>query len=100
MGIKFPIYKIMIQRDLIKQILLTAKKMPAIALTGPRQSGKTTLLKMAFPKYDYVNLEHPPSRALAISDPEQFLSQYSKGLIIDEVQRAPELFSYLQVVID
>jgi len=90
----------MIQRDLIKQILLTAKKMPAIALTGPRQSGKTTLLKMAFPKYDYVNLEHPPSRALAISDPEQFLSQYSKGLIIDEVQRAPELFSYLQVVID
>lgn len=74
--------------------------MPAIALTGPRQSGKTTLLKSAFPNYDYVNLEHPPTRALALNDPDQFLSQYTKGLIIDEVQRAPELFSYLQVIID
>ncbi len=77
-----------------------AKKMPAIALTGPRQSGKTTLLKTAFPNYDYVNLEHPPTRALALNDPDQFLSQFTKGVIIDEVQRAPELFSYLQVIID
>ena len=90
----------MITRDLKKQLLLLAKKMPAIALTGPRQSGKTTLLKAVFPNYDYVNLEHPPTRALALSDPDQFLSQYTKGLIIDEVQRAPELFSYLQVEID
>lgn len=77
-----------------------AKKMPAIALTGPRQSGKTTLLKATFPNYDYVNLEHPPTRELALNDPDQFLSQYSKGVIIDEVQRAPQLFSYLQVLID
>jgi len=90
----------MITRDLKKQLVLLAKKMPAIALTGPRQSGKTTLLKVAFPNYDYVNLEHPPTRALALNDPDQFLSQYTKGLIIDEVQRAPELFSYLQVIID
>ena len=90
----------MITRDLKKKLLLIAKKMPVIALTGPRQSGKTTLLKAAFPNYDYVNLEHPPTRTLALSDPDQFLSQYSKGLIIDGVQRAPELFSYLQVVID
>ena len=90
----------MITRDLKKQLILLAKKMPAIALTGPRQSGKTTLLKIAFPNYDYVNLEHPPTRALALNDPDQFLSQYTKGLIIDEVQRAPELFSYLQVIID
>lgn len=74
--------------------------MPAIALTGPRQSGKTTLLKAAFPGYDYVNLEHPPTRTLALNDPDQFLAQYTNGLIIDEAQRAPELFSYLQVVID
>ncbi|MBI2270456.1 MAG: ATP-binding protein [Bacteroidetes bacterium] len=90
----------MIPRDLKKQLVLLAKKMPAIALTGPRQSGKTTLLKAAFPGYDYVNLEHPPTRTLAINDPEQFLSQYKKGLIIDEVQRVPELFSYLQVAMD
>lgn len=90
----------MITRDLKRQMLLLAKKMPAIALTGPRQSGKTTLLKATFPSYDYVNLEHPPTRTLALNDPDQFLSQYTKGLIIDEVQRAPELFSYLQVAID
>jgi predicted AAA+ superfamily ATPase len=90
----------MVTRDLIKQVRLLAKKMPAIALTGPRQSGKTTLLKTAFPKYDYVNLEHPPTRMLAVNDPDAFLAQYTKGLILDEVQRAPELFSHLQVVID
>jgi predicted AAA+ superfamily ATPase len=90
----------MLKRDLQKQLLLTAKKMPAIVLTGPRQSGKTTLLKAAFKNYDYVNLEHPPTRTLAINDPDQFLSQYTKGLIIDEVQRAPELFSFLQVLMD
>lgn len=90
----------MIPRDLKNQLNRLAKKMPAIALTGPRQSGKTTLLKSAFPNYDYVNLEHPPTRALALSDPDQFLFQFKKGLIIDEVQRAPQLFSFLQVVID
>ncbi len=100
MGIKFPIYTIMIKRDIQKQLVSMAKKMPAIVLTGPRQSGKTTLLKAAFPNYEYVNLEHPPTRALALNDPDQFLSQFTKGLIIDEVQRTPELFSYLQVLID
>ena len=100
MGIVFPNYNNMLTRDLQKQLVLMAKKMPAIVLTGPRQSGKTTLLKNAFQNYDYVNLEHPPTRTLALNDPDQFLSQYKKGLIIDEVQRAPELFSYLQVIID
>jgi predicted AAA+ superfamily ATPase len=90
----------MITRDLQKQLLLLAKKMPVIALTGPRQSGKTTLLKSAFPAYDYVNLEHPPTRTLALNDPDQFLANYTNGLIIDEAQRAPELFSYLQVAVD
>lgn len=100
MGIEIPNCKDMIIRDLKKQLLVMAKKMPAVALTGPRQSGKTTLLKAAFPNYDYVNLEHPPTRSLALNDPDQFLSQFKKGLIIDEVQRAPELFSFLQVNID
>jgi uncharacterized protein len=90
----------MIDRDLKKKLLLLAKKMPAVALTGPRQSGKTTLLKSTFPAYDYVNLEHPPTRALALNDPDRFLAGHTKGLIIDEVQRAPELFSYLQVIMD
>ncbi len=90
----------MIERDLKKHLLLLAKKMPVVALTGPRQSGKTTLLKATFPTYDYVNLEHPPTRALALNDPDQFLANYVNGLIIDEAQRAPELFSYLQVIID
>lgn len=73
----------MIARDLKKQLSVLAKKMPAIALTGPRQSGKTTLLKVALPAYDYVNLEHPPIRALTLNDPDQFLLQYSKGVIIE-----------------
>ena len=90
----------MVTRHLQKQLLLLAKKMPVIAITGPRQSGKTTLLKTAFPSYDYVNLEHPPTRTLALNDPDHFLAQYNKGLIIDEAQRAPELFSYIQVVVD
>lgn len=90
----------MIERVLGKQLKKISKKMPAVALTGPRQSGKTTLLKKVFANYDYVNLEHPPTRELALSDPETFLAQYNKGLILDEVQRAPELFSYLQVKID
>lgn len=90
----------MVTRDLQKQLLLLAKKMPVIAITGPRQSGKTTLLKTAFPSYEYVNLEHPPTRTLALNDPDHFLAQFTKGLIIDEAQRAPELFSYIQVVVD
>lgn len=90
----------MIERKLTTQIIKMAKKMPSIALTGPRQSGKTTLLQEAFPKYDYVNLEHPGVRELAINDPDEFLSRYTKGVILDEVQRAPQLFSYIQVQID
>ena len=74
--------------------------MPAVALTGPRQSGKTTLLREIFPGYVYVNLEHPGVRELAITDPDAFLSRYTKGVILDEVQRAPQLFSYIQVQID
>ncbi|MEO8820438.1 MAG: ATP-binding protein [Ginsengibacter sp.] len=77
-----------------------ATKMPIISITGPRQSGKTTLAKQCFPDYDYMNLENPDVFATAKSDPRLFLSQHKKGLIIDEAQLMPELFSYLQTISD
>ena len=77
-----------------------ATKMPIISITGPRQSGKTTLAKQCFPEYDYMNLENPDVLATAKSDPRLFLSQHEKGLIIDEAQLFPELFSYLQTISD
>ncbi len=77
-----------------------ATKMPIISITGPRQSGKTTLAKQCFPDYDYMNLENPDIFATAKSDPRLFLSQHKKGLIIDEAQLMPELFSYLQTISD
>ena len=73
---------------------------PIIALTGPRQSGKTTLVRAAFPQKPYVSLEDPDMRSFALSDPRGFLSHYPDGAIIDEAQRAPELFSYLQSRVD
>ena len=71
-----------------------ATKMPVISITGSRQSGKTTLSKQCFPKHDYVNLENPDTFEEAKSDPRLFLTKHKKGLIIDEVQLMPELFSY------
>lgn len=79
---------------------MMAKQFKAVAITGPRQSGKTTLAKMTFPGMPYVSLESPDERSRAISDPRLFLSRFSEGGIIDEVQRAPELFSYLQEDLD
>ena len=74
--------------------------MPSVTLTGPRQSGKTTLCRAAFPKHGYVSLEAPDARAFASEDPRAFLGQYPDGVIVDEVQRVPELLSYIQVIID
>jgi hypothetical protein len=71
-----------------------------VTVTGPRQSGKTTLVKNTFPDLPYVNLEAPDVRDFAIRDPRAFLSQYPKGAILDEVQRAPDLFSYIQTLVD
>jgi uncharacterized protein len=76
----------MIQREISEKIKFMAGKMPVISITGPRQSGKTTLAKMCFPDYDYVNLENPDTLDDAISDPRLFLSRHKKGLIIDEIQ--------------
>jgi hypothetical protein len=90
----------MIKRILGNQIKQMATKMPIISITGPRQSGKTTLAKQCFPEYDYMNLESPDIFAAANSDPRMFLTQHKKGLIIDEAQLFPELFSYLQTISD
>lgn len=77
-----------------------ARKFPVVTLTGPRQAGKTTLCRAAFPDKAYVSLEAPDTREYATADPRGFLAQHSKGAILDEVQRAPELLSYLQGEVD
>ena len=89
-----------VQRDLAPTLLEAARKSPSITLTGPRQSGKTTLAKTVFPQHSYVSLEDPDVRAFASDDPRAFLARYADGAIIDEVQRVPELLSYLQGIID
>ena len=76
------------------------KKYPILALTGPRQSGKTTFLKHQFPDYTYVNLENLDFRNYALNDPNAFLTEFQGKVILDEVQRAPELLSYLQTKVD
>lgn len=90
----------MIPRILAKKIVQAAKKFPVIAITGPRQSGKTILAKSLFPKKPYVSLEDLDTRAFAINDPRGFLSEYPKGALLDEIQRAPQLFSYIQTLVD
>lgn len=90
----------MIKRELQNTIVEMAKKMPVISITGPRQSGKTTLAKICFPDYDYYNLENPSVLERAKIDPQSFLTNHSKGIIIDEVQLFPELFSYIQAISD
>ncbi|MEO6037939.1 MAG: ATP-binding protein [Saprospiraceae bacterium] len=73
---------------------------PIVALTGPRQSGKTTLLKSMFPEYEYVSLENTNTRSFATDDPIGFLKKYPGHVIFDEVQQTPQLFSYLQTAVD
>lgn len=90
----------MIQRDMARRLLAAARKFPALTLTGPRQSGKSTLARALFPKHAYVSLEAPDVRAFATSDPRAFLAQFPKGAVLDEVQRCPQLPSYLQGMID
>ena len=77
-----------------------ATQYPVVAVTGPRQSGKTTLCRELFPDYIYMNLEKPDTRQFAKEDPNGFLAQFSKPVILDEVQRIPELFSYIMPLVD
>jgi uncharacterized protein len=77
-----------------------ARGFPVIAITGPRQSGKSTLAREAFPRHPYVTLEDPDTRGVALADPRRFLARFPEGAVLDEVQRAPELLSYLQGRVD
>lgn len=90
----------MIFRNITTYIERLVTKFPVLAITGPRQSGKTTLLKHIFKDYQYVSLENPEVRAFAQEDPQGFLETYNEKVIFDEVQRVPDLFSYLQGVVD
>lgn len=90
----------MIERLLQPRLLELAGRYPVLTLTGPRQSGKTTLSRMAFPDLPYVSLENPVQRELAQEDPVAFFGRYGDGAVIDEVQRVPQVFSYLQGLVD
>lgn len=91
-----------IKRVIQTELLESARHFYALAVLGPRQSGKTTVVKNTFTNYAYVNLEHPGMREFAQRDPEGFFLQYRNehGLIIDEFQHVPELLSYIQIFID
>lgn len=90
----------MIDRTLASRARQLAEKFPAVTITGPRQSGKTTLARMTFPDHPYASLESPDVQAFALEDPRGFLAQFPEGAILDEVQRAPDLASYLQELMD
>lgn len=90
----------MISRHIVHQILEAATQYPVVAITGPRQSGKTTLCKDLFKDYQYVNLEKPDMRQFAVEDPNGFLAHFNGAVILDEVQRVPELFSYIMPLVD
>ena len=90
----------MVNREAAKELKILSTQFKAVAVVGPRQSGKTTLTRTTFPEKEYVSLENPDHRNFAQEDPRGFLAQYPKGAILDEAQRIPEIFSYLQQVLD
>jgi uncharacterized protein len=90
----------MINRDAQIKLLYLSNSFKAIAVIGPRQAGKTTLVKTTFPDKPYYSLENPDIRNFAIDDPRGFLKSMPNGAILDEVQRVPLLFSYLQEILD
>lgn len=90
----------MIKRKAEKALLKLAKDYKCVAVIGPRQSGKTTIVKRVFPNKPYISLENPDIRRFAIEDTRGFLKGYPEGAILDEAQRVPELFSYLQQILD
>ena len=90
----------MIPRAIQSALQARATKQPVVTVTGPRQSGKTTLCRQTFPGMAYVNLERPDLRAFATDDPRGFLANYPDGAILDEIQRVPSLLSWIQVDVD
>ena len=90
----------LLTRTAEKELRTLAGQFKTVAVVGPRQSGKTTLVRMAFPDKAYVSLENPDTRRFAIEDPRGFIAGYPDGAILDEIQRTPDIFSYLQQVLD
>lgn len=92
----------LIKREIEGQIREAATQFPVVAVIGPRQSGKTTLVEMVFPDHAYVSLEDFDVRTRALADPRGFLAEYptSAGIILDEIQNAPVLLSYIQTIVD
>ncbi|MFQ5705140.1 MAG: ATP-binding protein [Gemmatimonadales bacterium] len=90
----------MIPRQQAKLARALAREFKILAVVGPRQAGKTTLARAVFAKKPYVNLEAPDTLLFATEDPRRFLAQYPEGAVIDEAQRCPKLFSYLQLIVD
>jgi len=89
-----------IERELAAVVRQRAKEFPVLTITGPRQSGKTTLAKACFPRHDYVNLEDPETRDLAESDYHRFFALHPAPIIVDEIQRVPKLASAIQALVD
>ena len=90
----------MISRDMYPALVRASQQYPVVTVTGPRQSGKTTLCRATFPESAYINLEAPDTRAFAQDDPRGFLATIPDGAILDEIQRVPELPSYIQGIVD
>lgn len=90
----------LINRRLASHVKKVAGYYPVLSVAGPRQAGKSTMLKQIFPDYQYVSLEDPDTNAFATTDARGFFERYQEGIIIDEAQKVPELFSYLQGVVD
>jgi len=90
----------LIKRTLARKLRQAVRDFAVVTVTGPRQSGKTTLLRAEFADYRYVSLELPDERTFALEDPRGFLAQFNGPTILDEAQRVPDLFSYIQVLVD
>ena len=90
----------MYRRSLTSELESLASSYPVVTVMGPRQSGKTTLVKHTFPDKPYANLEALDMQELAQADPKGFLAQYPDGVILGEIQRVPALLSYIQVIVD
>ena len=93
-------YFLVIPRTLHSSILALSQEYPVLTLIGPRQAGKTMLVKTVFSNHAYVNLEHPEQREFAQLDPKGFFARFPGPLILDEIQRVPKLLSYIQVMVD
>jgi predicted AAA+ superfamily ATPase len=100
MKLNFRFVGTMFKREIEAELTQLVKEYPVVTIIGPRQSGKTTLVKSVFPEKKYANLEELDVRALASSDPRSFLEQFPEGGIFDEIQRAPQLLSYIQSIVD